>query len=58
MVRFLRAAVTRNTTTTVLEILGAAATVAGVALISVPAAFIVGGAFAIAGAFLADSADE
>lgn len=42
----------RNALTTFAEIIGAAAIVVGVALVSVPFAFIVGGLLTIAGSYL------
>jgi hypothetical protein len=42
----------RNAVTTFAEILGATAIVVGVAMVSVPVAFIVGGALLISGSYL------
>ena len=43
----------RNALTTFAEILGAAAIVVGLAMVSIPAAFIVGGILMVAGSALA-----
>lgn len=43
----------RNAVTTFAEIIGAAAIVAGIAMLSVPFAFISGGLLVIAGSYLA-----